>query len=57
MSWAVTYNCEESRCLFEKKSNTPPPPVSTVKYWKQRFLETGSVGERKRTLLEEEHVQ
>ena len=49
MSWAVTYNCEEIRRQLEKKSGSSPPPVSTVKYWKQRFIETGSVEERKRT--------
>lgn len=49
LSWAVTHNCEESRRLFEKKFGRSPPPVSTVKYWKQRFIETGSVDGRKRT--------
>ena len=44
MSWAVAYNnCEQSRRLFRKKYNKDAPPISTVKYWKAKFIETGSL--------------
>ena len=44
LSCAVAYdNCEEARRLFYEKYHKEAPPIRTVRYWKQRFIETGKV--------------
>lgn len=51
LSCAVAHgSCGEARRLFLEKFNKEAPNISTVRYWKTRFLETGSViSDRPRT--------
>lgn len=44
LSCAVAFdNCEEARRLYFEKYHKEAPSVRTVRYWKQRFIETGKV--------------
>ena len=44
VSWAVAYNnCQESARLFREKYEKEPPPVRTLRYWRSKFIETGTI--------------
>ncbi|KAL4494420.1 hypothetical protein ABPG72_019830 [Tetrahymena utriculariae] len=49
VSFAIAYdNCEGSRRLFYEKYEKEAPPASTIRDWRNRFLETLSLEPRKR---------
>lgn len=51
VAWAIAYkNCEKSVRLFAETYHVDPPSVRTIRYWRDKLLETGSlVQDRERT--------
>jgi len=48
VAFAITYDCEKARRMFSEKFDKEPPPARTLLHWKNRYLETLSVGPRER---------
>ena len=44
VSWLISYKSLAAVCeMFEQKFNKPAPSHSSMYYWKNKFLETGSI--------------